>query len=103
MQGLNVDIHLPCLSAAREKIVGWYSTGPKIKEADLNINSLIAKFSDWAPVMVICEVQVGTGGCNSLPQMHHTYSAQPIGCDNCAGMGMWCSRVCAARQGEESV
>ncbi|KAG1666147.1 hypothetical protein FOA52_011558 [Chlamydomonas sp. UWO 241] len=44
---------------AREKVVGWYSTGPKIKEADLDMNSLIAKFTDGGPepVMVICEVQ----------------------------------------------
>ncbi|KAJ9528599.1 26S proteasome regulatory complex [Haematococcus lacustris] len=42
---------------AREKVVGWYSTGPKIREADLAINALLAKFADWEPVMVICEVQ----------------------------------------------
>mmetsp|Transcript_16478 Transcript_16478/g.41087 ORF Transcript_16478/g.41087 Transcript_16478/m.41087 type:complete len:331 (-) Transcript_16478:1344-2336(-) len=42
---------------AREKVVGWYSTGPKIREADLDINALIARFSDWPPVLVICEVQ----------------------------------------------
>ncbi|GFH07068.1 MPN domain-containing protein [Haematococcus lacustris] len=45
---------------AREKVVGWYSTGPKIREADLAINALLAKFADWEPVMVICEVQDGT-------------------------------------------
>ncbi|GFH24384.1 26S proteasome regulatory subunit RPN8, partial [Haematococcus lacustris] len=44
----------------REKVVGWYSTGPKIREADLAINALLAKFADWEPVMVICEVQDGT-------------------------------------------
>ena len=49
------------MDAAREKIVGWYSTGPKLKEADLDINSLMGKFTDGCPepVMVICEVQVG--------------------------------------------
>lgn len=48
----------PC--AARENVVGWYSTGPKLKEADLDINALISKFTDHnEPVLVICEVQVG--------------------------------------------
>ncbi len=37
--------------------MGWYSTGPKIKEADLDINNLVAKYSDWPPVFVVCEVQ----------------------------------------------
>ncbi|KAG2487285.1 hypothetical protein HYH03_014126 [Edaphochlamys debaryana] len=41
---------------AREKIVGWYSTGPKLREADLDINELIRQFCD-NPVLVICEVQ----------------------------------------------
>lgn len=41
---------------AREKVVGWYSTGPKLREADLDINSLLATFCD-SPVLVICEVQ----------------------------------------------
>lgn len=43
--------------AAREKIIGWYSTGPKLKEADLDINDLIGNFCE-KPVLVICEVQV---------------------------------------------
>ncbi|CAD7702890.1 unnamed protein product [Ostreobium quekettii] len=41
---------------AREGIVGWYSTGPRIREADLDINELISRFCD-SPVLVICEVQ----------------------------------------------
>lgn len=44
--------------AAREKIVGWYSTCPKLKEADLDINSLLSRFTETGePVLVICEVQ----------------------------------------------
>ena len=48
------------MRTAREKIVGWYSTGPKLKEADLDINSLMAKYTDGSadPVLVICEVEV---------------------------------------------
>eukprot|EP01024_Parvocaulis_polyphysoides_P076671 TRINITY_DN9995_c0_g1_i1.p1 TRINITY_DN9995_c0_g1~~TRINITY_DN9995_c0_g1_i1.p1 ORF type:complete len:342 (-),score=60.53 TRINITY_DN9995_c0_g1_i1:168-1163(-) len=40
---------------AREKIVGWYHTGPRLKECDLDINELISKFVP-NPVLVICEV-----------------------------------------------
>ena len=47
------------MCAAREKIVGWYSTGPKLNDADLDINALLSKFSEFGdPVLVICEVQV---------------------------------------------
>jgi 26S proteasome regulatory subunit N8 len=43
---------------AREKIVGWYSTGPKLKEADLDITALMSRFTDVGePVLVICEVE----------------------------------------------
>eukprot|EP01026_Neomeris_dumetosa_P019854 TRINITY_DN1800_c0_g2_i1.p1 TRINITY_DN1800_c0_g2~~TRINITY_DN1800_c0_g2_i1.p1 ORF type:complete len:297 (+),score=44.59 TRINITY_DN1800_c0_g2_i1:58-948(+) len=40
---------------AREKIVGWYHTGPRLRESDLDINELMAKFVP-NPVLVICEV-----------------------------------------------
>jgi 26S proteasome regulatory subunit N8 len=41
--------------AARERIIGWYHTGPRLREADLDINQLVAGYCD-APVLVICEV-----------------------------------------------
>ena len=44
-------------SAAREKVVGWYSTGPRLREADLDINELMTKYVE-TPLLVICEVQV---------------------------------------------
>lgn len=47
--------------AAREKIVGWYSTGPKLRESDLDINELMRGFCE-SPVLVICEVQVRRNG-----------------------------------------
>ena len=54
------------LLAARETIVGWYSTGPKLRASDLDINSLMSNYcSD--PVLVICEVQV---------QMFHSFVYQ---------------------------
>ena len=30
---------------AKEKIIGWYSTGPKIKPQDIQINELFRKYS----------------------------------------------------------
>ena len=43
--------------AAREKVIGWYSTGPRLREADLDINELMSNYVD-TPLLVICEVQV---------------------------------------------
>eukprot|EP00027_Filamoeba_sp_ATCC50430_P000088 CAMPEP_0168551934 /NCGR_PEP_ID=MMETSP0413-20121227/6445_1 /TAXON_ID=136452 /ORGANISM="Filamoeba nolandi, Strain NC-AS-23-1" /LENGTH=334 /DNA_ID=CAMNT_0008582509 /DNA_START=50 /DNA_END=1054 /DNA_ORIENTATION=- len=41
---------------ARENVVGWYSTGPKIRPADLEINELFRKYTP-NPVYVIIDVQ----------------------------------------------
>eukprot|EP01119_Soliformovum_irregulare_P022409 TRINITY_DN765_c0_g1_i2.p1 TRINITY_DN765_c0_g1~~TRINITY_DN765_c0_g1_i2.p1 ORF type:complete len:248 (+),score=85.63 TRINITY_DN765_c0_g1_i2:361-1104(+) len=41
---------------ARENIVGWYSTGPRIRPADLEINDLFKKYVP-NPVLVIIDVQ----------------------------------------------
>jgi proteasome lid subunit RPN8/RPN11 len=46
-----------CILPARERIVGWYHTGPRLREADIDINNLMARYCD-NPVLVICEVQV---------------------------------------------
>ncbi len=43
--------------AARERIIGWYHTGPRLREADIDINELIGRYCD-NPLLVICEVQV---------------------------------------------
>ena len=43
--------------AAKEKVVGWYHTGPRIREADLDITVLMGNYCD-NPVLVICEVEV---------------------------------------------
>lgn len=40
---------------AREKMVGWYSTGPRLREADLDINAMLSNYTE-TPVLVICEV-----------------------------------------------
>lgn len=41
---------------ARERIVGWYSTGPRLREADVDVNELVAGYCD-SPVLVVCEVE----------------------------------------------
>eukprot|EP01133_Synstelium_polycarpum_P018393 gene18393-22012_t len=41
---------------ARENVVGWYSTGPKIRPADQDINELFRRYTP-NPVMVIIDVQ----------------------------------------------
>lgn len=40
---------------AREKVIGWYSTGPKIRPADLEINELMRRYVP-NPVYVIIDV-----------------------------------------------
>jgi proteasome lid subunit RPN8/RPN11 len=39
-------------------VVGWYHTGPRLREADIDINQLMARYCD-NPLLLICEVQVG--------------------------------------------
>eukprot|EP00898_Chlorokybus_atmophyticus_P007985 jgi/Chlat1/8188/Chrsp76S00611 len=41
---------------ARERVIGWYSTGPKIRNNDLEVNELIRSYCS-APVLVIIDVQ----------------------------------------------
>ena len=41
---------------ASEKLVGWYSTGPKIKPGDLQIDALVRRYTP-NPVMVIIDVK----------------------------------------------
>lgn len=41
---------------AKEVVVGWYSTGPKLREADLDIHDLVSNYNP-NPVLVIVDVQ----------------------------------------------
>lgn len=41
---------------ASEKLVGWYTTGPKIKPGDLQIDALVRRYTP-NPVMVIIDVK----------------------------------------------
>ena len=47
--------------AAKERIVGWYHTGPKLRASDLEINELFKRFVP-RPVMVIVDVRPHTVG-----------------------------------------
>jgi 26S proteasome regulatory subunit N8 len=40
---------------AKEKVVGWYSTGPKIRPSDIDINELMRRYTP-EPVLVIIDV-----------------------------------------------
>ena len=41
---------------AREKLVGWYHSGPKLRASDLEINELLKKYTP-NPLLVIVDVQ----------------------------------------------
>ena len=43
----------------REKIIGWYSTGPQSKKNDIQINEILRRYNTM-PVYVICRVQETT-------------------------------------------
>eukprot|EP00727_Mastigamoeba_balamuthi_P002065 m51a1_g11856 putative 26s proteasome non-atpase regulatory subunit 7 (526) ;mRNA; r:497674-499955 len=42
---------------ARETIVGWYSTGPKIRACDIEVNELIRKYTPH-PVLLVTDMQL---------------------------------------------
>ena len=46
--------------------MGWYSTGPRLREADLNITDLMTEYVD-NPILVICEVQACLSGRPAPP------------------------------------
>ena len=41
---------------AREKLIGWYHTGPKLRASDLEINELFKRYTP-NPLLVIIDVQ----------------------------------------------
>jgi proteasome lid subunit RPN8/RPN11 len=46
----------PSPLTAREKLIGWYHTGPKLRASDLEINEVIKRYTP-KPVMVIVDVR----------------------------------------------
>lgn len=51
---------------AGEKVLGWYSTGPKIRPADLEINELFRSYTS-DPILVIVDVNPREGGELEIP------------------------------------
>ncbi|GJN94665.1 hypothetical protein Rhopal_007748-T1 [Rhodotorula paludigena] len=52
---------------AREKLIGWYHTGPRLRASDLEINEVIKHFTP-KPVMVIVDVRPdGERGGGGIP------------------------------------
>lgn len=43
-------------SAAKEKMIGWYHSGPKLRSSDLEINELFKRYTP-NPVLVIVDVK----------------------------------------------
>lgn len=41
---------------AKEKVLGWYSTGPKIRQSDLDINELMRKYTS-EPILIVIDVK----------------------------------------------
>lgn len=47
---------------AKEKLIGWYHSGPKLKASDLKINELFKKYASTNPLLLIVDVkQQGVG------------------------------------------
>jgi 26S proteasome regulatory subunit N8 len=46
---------------AREKLIGWYHSGPKLRASDLEINELLKRYTP-NPLLVIIDVQPKEAG-----------------------------------------
>lgn len=46
---------------AREKLIGWYHSGPKLRASDLEINELLKRYTP-NPLLVIIDVQPKESG-----------------------------------------
>lgn len=96
---------LPLLAvpdAAREHVVGWYSSGPRLREADLSIHNLMANYVA-NPVLVICEVEVS----GAAPTRQHTWwcfqqsrraLSMAAAASKQAGVAVRCQRCCSREQ-----
>lgn len=64
--------------AAREHVIGWYSTGPRLREADLSIQQLMTNYCS-NPVLVICEVEVSSSTLGTSPHScMHLMLGRPV-------------------------
>ncbi|BGP28210.1 26S proteasome regulatory subunit rnp-8 [Rhodotorula toruloides] len=54
---------------AREKLIGWYHTGPRLRASDLEINAVVKRYTQ-RPIMVIVDVRPDeerAGGGGGIP------------------------------------
>ena len=56
-------------------MVGWYHTGPRIREADLDISALMASYCE-NPLLVITEVEVRAQTAHQLPMYAAAVAAE---------------------------
>ena len=64
---------------AREKLIGWYHSGPKLRASDLEINELFKRYTP-NPLLVIIDVQPKEVGVptdayfavEEIKDVHHT-------------------------------
>ncbi len=79
---------------AREKLIGWYHSGPKLRASDLEINELFKRYTP-NPLLVIIDVQPKEAGvptdayfaveeikdvrCGLLPLVHFPVGAYQPG------------------------
>lgn len=54
---------------AKEKLVGWYHSGPKLKAADLKINDLFKKYASGNPLLLIVDVKQESVGLPTTAYM----------------------------------
>lgn len=50
---MNSDCDILCWLVAREKVVGWYHTGPKLHQNDVAINELIRRYCPNSVLVII--------------------------------------------------
>ena len=61
MSHFSFYITLPFYQIAKEKIVGWYHTGPKLHPNDIAINELIRRYCPNSVLVVIDAEPKGVG------------------------------------------
>lgn len=57
--------------SARERIIGWYSTGPKIRKSDIDIHQLFMERYLRHPVYVIIDVKMNTTTTTTTTHTSH--------------------------------
>jgi proteasome lid subunit RPN8/RPN11 len=71
---------------AREKLIGWYHTGPKLRASDLEVNELFKRYTP-NPLLVIIDVQpkevgVPTDAYFAVEEIKDVSALRSAGCRN---------------------